>query len=41
MQISEERHFDNGAIFYWAKLVTEQLSEGMMYKKLSTQSLTG
>jgi len=34
MQISEDRHFDKRAIFYWAKLVTEQLSEGMMYKEL-------
>ena len=34
MQISEDRHFDKRAILYWAKLVTEQLSEGMMYKEL-------
>ena len=34
MQISEDYNFDKRAIFYWAKLVTEQLSEGMMYKEL-------
>jgi predicted transposase/invertase (TIGR01784 family) len=34
MQISEDYHFDKRAIYYWAKLVTEQLSEGMMYKEL-------
>jgi len=32
MQISE--HFDKRAIYYWSKLVTEQLSEGMMFKAL-------
>ena len=34
MQISEDRNFDKRAIYYWAKLVTEQLGEGMMYKEL-------
>lgn len=34
MQISEDLNFDKRAIYYWAKLVTEQLSEGMMYKEL-------
>ena len=34
MQISEDYYFDKRAIYYWAKLVTEQLSEGMMYKAL-------
>ncbi len=34
MQIREDNNFDKRAIYYWAKLVTEQLSEGMMYKEL-------
>ncbi|MEI8208330.1 MAG: Rpn family recombination-promoting nuclease/putative transposase [Methylococcales bacterium] len=34
MQISEDFNFDKRAIYYWAKLVTEQLSEGNMYKEL-------
>ena len=34
MQISEDYNFDKRAIYYWAKLVTEQLSEGHMYKEL-------
>ena len=34
MQISEDYNFDKRAIYYWAKLVTDQLSEGMMYKEL-------
>ena len=34
MQISEDYHFDKRAIYYWAKLVTEQLTEGQMYKTL-------
>ena len=34
MQISEDYHFDKRAIYYWSKLVTEQLSEGMMFKAL-------
>lgn len=34
MQISEDYNFDTRAIYYWAKLVTDQLSEGMMYKEL-------
>ena len=34
MQISEDYNFDKRAIYYWAKLVTEQLTEGQMYKEL-------
>jgi predicted transposase/invertase (TIGR01784 family) len=34
MQISEDFNFDKRALYYWAKLVTEQLSEGKMYKEL-------
>jgi predicted transposase/invertase (TIGR01784 family) len=34
MQISEDYNFDKRAIYYWAKLVTEQLSEGKMFKEL-------
>jgi predicted transposase/invertase (TIGR01784 family) len=34
MQISEDLNFGKRAIYYWAKLVTEQLSEGMMFKHL-------
>ena len=34
MQISEDFHFDKRAIYYWAKLVTDQLTEGMMFKEL-------
>jgi predicted transposase/invertase (TIGR01784 family) len=34
MQISEDYNFDKRAIYYWAKLVTEQLSEGMIFKEL-------
>ncbi|MGD9974383.1 MAG: Rpn family recombination-promoting nuclease/putative transposase [Desulfatirhabdiaceae bacterium] len=34
MQISEDRNIDKRAIYYWSKLVTEQLAEGMMYKEL-------
>jgi len=34
MQISEDYYFDKRAIYYWAKLVTEQLTEGMMFKEL-------
>ena len=34
MQIREDNNFDKRAIYYWAKLVTEQLGEGMMYKEL-------
>ena len=36
MQISEDYNFDKRAIYYWAKLVTEQLSEGKMFKELKT-----
>jgi len=34
MQISEDYNYDKRAIYYWAKLVTEQLSEGNMYNEL-------
>jgi predicted transposase/invertase (TIGR01784 family) len=34
MQISEDLYFDKRAIYYWAKLVTEQLAEGQMYRQL-------
>jgi len=34
MQVGEDLYFDKRAIYYWSKLVTEQLSEGMMFKEL-------
>ena len=34
MQMAEDRNFDKRAIFYWAKTVTDQLTEGMMYREL-------
>ena len=34
MQIAQDLYFDKRSIYYWAKLVTEQLSEGMMFKEL-------
>jgi predicted transposase/invertase (TIGR01784 family) len=34
MQISEDLNFDKRAIYYWAKLVTEQLGEGEMFREL-------
>lgn len=34
MQINEDLDFDKRAIYYWAKLVTEQLSEGIMFREL-------
>ena len=34
MQISEDYNYDKRAIYYWAKLVTEQLSEGNLYNEL-------
>lgn len=34
MQISEDLNFDKRAMYYWAKLVTEQLSEGRMFSEL-------
>lgn len=34
MQVGEDLNFDKRSIYYWAKLVTEQLSEGMMFKEL-------
>ncbi len=34
MQISQDLSFDKRAIYYWSKLVTEQLSEGMMFREL-------
>jgi predicted transposase/invertase (TIGR01784 family) len=35
MQIGEDLNFDKRSIYYWSKLVTEQLSEGMMYRQLN------
>ena len=35
MQIGEDLYYDKRAIYYWSKLVTEQLSEGMMFKQLN------
>jgi predicted transposase/invertase (TIGR01784 family) len=34
MQINEDLYFDKRALYYWAKLVTEQLAEGAVYKQL-------
>jgi predicted transposase/invertase (TIGR01784 family) len=34
MQVGEDLNFDKRSIYYWAKLVTEQLSESMMFKEL-------
>ncbi len=34
MQIGQDLNFDKRAIYYWAKLVTQQLSEGMMFREL-------
>ncbi len=34
MQINEDLYFDKRALYYWAKLVTEQLEEGAVYKEL-------
>ncbi|WP_417915610.1 Rpn family recombination-promoting nuclease/putative transposase [Candidatus Electronema sp. JM] len=34
MQVSEDLHFDKRALYYWAKLVAEQLGEGMIYRQL-------
>ncbi len=34
MQIGQDLYFDKRSIYYWAKLVTEQLSEGMLFKEL-------
>jgi predicted transposase/invertase (TIGR01784 family) len=34
MQVNEDLHFDKRALYYWAKLVTEQLEEGAVYKQL-------
>jgi predicted transposase/invertase (TIGR01784 family) len=36
MQVNEDAHYDKRAIFYWAKLVTEQLTEGRMYAELKS-----
>ena len=35
MQIAEDLNFDKRAIYYWSQMVSEQLSEGMMFKELS------
>jgi predicted transposase/invertase (TIGR01784 family) len=34
MQIGEDLYFDKRAIYYWAKLVTEQLTEGRLFREL-------
>ncbi|HAI68527.1 MAG TPA: transposase [Gammaproteobacteria bacterium] len=34
MQISEDFYYDKRAIYYWAKLVAEQLGDGMKYREL-------
>ena len=34
MQITEDCHFDKRALYYWAKLLGEQLDEGSLYKTL-------
>jgi predicted transposase/invertase (TIGR01784 family) len=34
MQIGQDLYFDKRSLYYWAKLVTEQLTEGMMFKEL-------
>jgi len=34
MQIGEDRNFDKRSIYYWAKLITEQLGEGNIYNTL-------
>ncbi len=34
MQVSEDLHFDKRALYYWARLVAEQLGEGMIYRQL-------
>jgi len=35
MQVTQDLDFDKRAIYYWSKLVTEQLSEGLMFRKLA------
>ena len=35
MQIGEDLNFDKRALYYWSKLVTEELVEGQFYKKLT------
>jgi predicted transposase/invertase (TIGR01784 family) len=34
IQVNEDSHYDKRALYYWSKLVTEQLSEGRMYQEL-------
>ncbi|MDX8414251.1 MAG: Rpn family recombination-promoting nuclease/putative transposase [Mariprofundales bacterium] len=34
MQVNQDLDFDKRAIYYWSKLVTEQLSEGVMFREL-------
>ncbi|MDQ6962499.1 MAG: Rpn family recombination-promoting nuclease/putative transposase [Mariprofundaceae bacterium] len=34
MQIGQDLDFDKRAMYYWSKLVTDQLSEGMMFREL-------
>ena len=40
MQICEDLNFDKLSIYYWSKMVTEQLSEGMMFKQLNLTNET-
>jgi len=34
MQMSQDLSFDKRALYYWAKLITEQLGEGMIYRQV-------
>ncbi|MDX8378330.1 MAG: Rpn family recombination-promoting nuclease/putative transposase [Mariprofundales bacterium] len=34
MQMCQDLYFDKRALYYWAKLLTEQLGEGMIYNQL-------
>ncbi len=35
MQMAEDRNFDKRALYYWAKVLTEQLAQGSIYQELS------
>jgi predicted transposase/invertase (TIGR01784 family) len=35
MQIGQDLNFDKRAIYYWSKLVTEQLTEGRLFRQLN------
>ncbi len=35
MQIGQDLNFDKRSIYYWSKMVSEQLSENMMFKQLN------